>query len=46
MGKLVIFVGVVVVLVTFAGIFLANWDIPPPTARIEKIVPDSRFDKK
>lgn len=25
------------------GIFLAAWDIPPPSAKIEKVIPNDRF---
>ncbi|KAF0119145.1 MAG: Uncharacterized protein FD149_212 [Rhodospirillaceae bacterium] len=26
--------------------FLATWDIPPPTARVEKAIPYERFTSK
>jgi len=26
-------------------IFLATWDIPPPTRQIEKVIPDERFPR-
>ncbi|MBL8805889.1 MAG: hypothetical protein JNN22_03495 [Rhodospirillales bacterium] len=38
------FVGLVVVLAGFAA-FLATWDIPAPTARIEKIIPNDRLPR-
>lgn len=25
--------------------FLANWEIPPPTARIEKVIPNDRLPR-
>ena len=30
---------------TGAAVFLMTWDIPPPTATVEKIIPDDRFPK-
>jgi hypothetical protein len=38
------FVGLVVVLAGFAA-FLATWDIPAPTAHIEKIIPNDRLPR-
>jgi hypothetical protein len=32
-----------VVIVGGFGVFLAAWDIPPPSAKIEKIIPNDRF---
>ncbi|MFQ5785571.1 MAG: hypothetical protein ACE5H8_12215 [Alphaproteobacteria bacterium] len=36
---------VILVLVAVTGgvIFLVTWDIPPPTATIERVIPDDRF---
>jgi hypothetical protein len=35
-----------VVLLVVAGIaFLATWDIPPPKAPVEKVVPNDRFPR-
>ncbi|WP_417789232.1 hypothetical protein [Terasakiella pusilla] len=28
-----------------AGVFLATWDIPAPTAPVEKTIPDDRFPR-
>ena len=25
--------------------FLATWDMPPPTAHVEKVIPNERFNK-
>jgi hypothetical protein len=37
---------IVVALVIVGGlVFLAVWDIPAPTARIEKVIPDERLPK-
>ncbi len=33
----------VVVLVAGGAVFLANWEIPAPVERIEKIIPNDRF---
>ncbi len=36
-------------LVVFAilggAVFLMTWDIPPPTAKVERIIPDDQFAK-
>ena len=41
-----IIIGVVVIL-AIAGfvVFLGMWDIPPPTARIEKTIPNDRISR-
>jgi hypothetical protein len=43
------FAGIVMVLViaVVAGgtVFLATWDIPAPTARIEKAIPDDKLPR-
>jgi hypothetical protein len=37
---------IVLALVIVGGlVFLAMWDIPAPTARIEKVIPDERLPK-
>lgn len=37
---------VVVALVLAGGlVFLAMWEIPAPTARVEKVIPDERLPK-
>jgi len=33
----------VVVIVVGAGIFLATWNIPAPTAPVEKVIPNDRL---
>ena len=35
----------VVVLVLGGTAFLAVWDIPPPTASVERTLPDDRFPR-
>ena len=27
------------------GVFLATWDIPAPSERVEKVLPDDRFPR-
>ncbi len=40
---------VLAILVFVAGagvaVLLMTWDIPPPTAPVEKVIPDDRFPK-
>lgn len=33
----------VVVIIVGAGIFLATWDMPPPSAPVEKVIPNDRL---
>ncbi len=42
--SLVLIVIVLGVLVSGA-VFLATWDIPPPSAPVEKVLPDERFPR-
>jgi len=44
MKKFLVVVAAVVLLIIAAGVvFLANWDIPPPTAPVEKTIPDEKL---
>ena len=36
---------VIVALLGAGGTFLLTWDIPPPTASVEKVLPDDRFSR-
>ena len=36
---------VVAGLVTSGGLFLLTWDIPPPSAPVEQVLPDDRFPR-
>ena len=27
------------------AVFLATWEIPPPSAKVEKVIPDERFTR-
>jgi hypothetical protein len=40
-----IIISVVVVALLGSGAFLATWDIPAPSATVEKTVPDDRFPR-
>ncbi len=31
------------VVVAGVAVFLMTWEIPPPTATVEKVIPDDRF---
>jgi hypothetical protein len=33
------------VLVLGGGVFLVTWEIPPPTARVERVVPDDTLPR-
>jgi hypothetical protein len=34
---------VIVLAILGGGAFLATWDIPPPTATVETVLPDDQF---
>jgi hypothetical protein len=38
---------ILVIIIAFSGllVFLATWDIPAPTARIEKVIPNERLPR-
>ncbi len=38
-----ILVAVLLVLVLGSTVFLVTWDIPPPTARVERVLPNDQF---
>jgi len=40
-----IILAVVVVVLLAGGVFLVTWDIPAPSATVEKMVPDDRFPR-
>ena len=42
---LIIVVALLAVIVAGGVAFLATWDIPPPTARVEKVIANDRFAK-
>lgn len=33
----------VLAVIVGGGIFLATWDMPPPSAQVEKTIPNERF---
>jgi hypothetical protein len=46
MGKLTVALVIVVVLALLGGMaFLAFWNPPPPSAPVEKVIPNERFPK-
>ncbi len=46
MGRFTIALIVIIVLAVLAGgVFLATWNPPPPSAPVEKVLPDARFPK-
>jgi len=40
-----ILVAVLLVLVLGGTVFLVTWDIPPPTARVERVLPSDQFPR-
>ncbi len=40
-----ILVGVLLAVVLGGTVFLVTWDIPPPTARVEHVVPNDQFPR-
>ena len=46
MGKLTTIIAVAVLVLLGGGAaFLATWEIPPPSAQVEKVIPDDRFSR-
>ncbi len=46
MRKLTTIIAVAVLALLGAGAaFLATWEIPPPAAKVEKVIPDDRFSR-
>lgn len=41
----IIAIAVVAGLLASGAIFLLTWDIPPPSAPVEKVLPDDRFPR-
>lgn len=38
--------GIIAAIAIVVGVaFLATWDMPPPTASVEKVLPDERFPR-
>jgi hypothetical protein len=40
-----ILIALVVLVVAGGAAFLATWDIPPPTTRVEKVIPNDRIGR-
>jgi hypothetical protein len=46
MNRLALITAAAVVVVLVGGaIFFATWDIPPPSAKVEKVLPNDRFPR-
>jgi hypothetical protein len=46
MGRfLLIVVALVVVILVGGTVFLMVWNVPAPTNRVEKVIPDARFPR-
>jgi hypothetical protein len=46
MGKVTVAFVIVIALLLLGGmVFLALWNPPPPSAPVEKVIPDARFPK-
>ena len=46
MRKLTMIIAMTVLVLLGAGAaFLATWEIPPPSAKVEKVIPDDRFSR-
>ncbi len=46
MGRFLLIVVALIVVVLVGGtVFLMVWNIPAPTARVEKVIPDARFPR-
>ena len=46
MGKVaIVLIAVLVVAVAGGLVALSYWDIPAPTSRVDKVLPDARFPK-
>lgn len=40
-----IVVMVVIGAIVGGAVFLANWDMPPPSSMVEKVIPNDRFPR-
>ena len=46
MGRLLLIIVALIVVILVGGtIFLMVWNIPAPTAHVEKVIPDARFPR-
>jgi len=44
-GLPAILLTIVLLVIAGAAVFLVTWDIPPPTAPVEKVIPNERFPR-
>jgi hypothetical protein len=42
---LLILLALIILVLVTGTVFLMFWDIPAPTARVEKVIPDARFPR-
>ncbi|HUA54500.1 MAG TPA: hypothetical protein VMB81_20150 [Candidatus Sulfotelmatobacter sp.] len=40
-----IVIGIAILVLAGGGVLLANWQIPPPTKALEKVIPNDRFGR-
>jgi small neutral amino acid transporter SnatA (MarC family) len=46
MGRFLLIAAALLVVILIGGtVFLMVWNIPAPTARVEKVIPDARFPR-
>jgi hypothetical protein len=46
MNRIALVAVIIVVLALVGGaVFFATWDIPPPSAKVEKVLPNDRFPR-
>jgi hypothetical protein len=46
MGRFFLIAAALLVVILIGGtVFLMVWNIPAPTARVEKVIPDARFPR-
>lgn len=46
MGKFLTYLTLLIIIgLVGGGLFLSFWDIPAPTAKVEKVLPNDRFPK-
>lgn len=44
MGKKTFFFAILIILLgAVGGLLFVTWDIPPPTTKVEKVIPDERL---
>ena len=41
----IVVLSLLIIALAGGGVFLATWEIPAPTAKVEKVIPDERFPR-